>query len=127
MCRLKPRNAMCPQIPRNVMCPQIPSPQRPRNHLNMATMTEKSFCALEYARVFSVISVPRAFKNHHGNEASTNKSILRWYHQFKKTGCLCKKKSSSRPNVLKKVVERSEADFSPQKSTRVAPCEFGIP
>ncbi|GFY14426.1 uncharacterized protein TNCV_1314801 [Trichonephila clavipes] len=25
----------------------------------------------------------------------TNKSILRWYHQFKKTGCLCKKNAAA--------------------------------
>ncbi|GFU61893.1 hypothetical protein TNCV_1644661 [Trichonephila clavipes] len=50
-----------------------------------------------------------AFKNRYGKEAPTNKSILRWYHQFKKTACLCKKKSSSWLSVSDEAVKRRDA------------------
>ncbi|GFW68621.1 arylsulfatase B [Trichonephila clavipes] len=41
----------------------------------------------------SVNSVARSFRNSYGKEAPTNKSIVRWYHQFEETGCLCKRKA----------------------------------
>ncbi|GFV96890.1 transposable element Tcb2 transposase [Trichonephila clavipes] len=75
-----------------------------------------------------VISVQWAFTNRYGKEAPTNKSILQWYHQFKKTGCLCKKKSSVWPSVSEETEERVKQGFvrSPRKSTRVATCELGM-
>ncbi|GFT54696.1 hypothetical protein TNCV_958801 [Trichonephila clavipes] len=49
---------------------------------NMETVTAKCFCILEYARVFSVLSVQRAVRNRYGKEEPSKKSILRWYHHF---------------------------------------------
>ncbi|GFY18804.1 HTH_Tnp_Tc3_2 domain-containing protein [Trichonephila clavipes] len=48
----------------------------------------KSFCVLEYARGFSVISVQREFRNLFGKEAPTSKNLPRRYHHFEETGCL---------------------------------------
>ncbi|GFW70072.1 hypothetical protein TNCV_1405251 [Trichonephila clavipes] len=71
---------------------------------------------------FSVISVQRAFRNPHEKEAPTNRSILRWYNQFKKTGCLSEKKSSCRSSVLEEAMKRMRQSFvrSSQKSLRAA-------
>src|SRR5258705_3833247 len=95
----------------------------------MATMTEKSFCALEYARVFSVISVQRAFRNRYGKETPSQKNILRWYRQFKDTGCLCKKNRGGRPSVSDEMVDMVRQSYvrSPQKSTVAGARELGIP
>lgn len=95
----------------------------------MATVTEKSFCVLEYARVFSTTTVQRAFRIQYGKQSPTRKSILRWYKQFKETGCLCKKKSSGRPSLSNDAVEKVRESFvrSPRKSTRVAGRELGMP
>ncbi|KAF8789550.1 hypothetical protein HNY73_007481 [Argiope bruennichi] len=95
----------------------------------IATLSEKSFCVLEYARVFSTTTVQRAFRIQYGKESPTNKSILRWYKQFKETGCLCKKKSSGRPSLTNDTVEKVRESFvrRPRKSTRVAGRELGMP
>ncbi|GFW21341.1 transposable element Tcb1 transposase [Trichonephila clavipes] len=78
---------------------------------------------------FKFISVLRVYRNHYGKEAQISKSILRWCHQFKKTGCLGKKKSSGRPSVSEEAVERvrQSCGLSPRKSSRVVACEFGMP
>ncbi|GFW27674.1 hypothetical protein TNCV_765561 [Trichonephila clavipes] len=62
-------------------------------------------------------------------ETPTNRSILQWLHQFKKTNSLCKKKSSGRPSVSEEVVERVRQSFirSPRECTRVAARELEIP
>ncbi|GFS68476.1 hypothetical protein TNCV_4584071 [Trichonephila clavipes] len=58
-----------------------------------------------------VISMQRAFMNRYGKEAPSNKSILRWYHQFKETDCLCKKKSSGRPSVSEEAIKKVRQSF----------------
>ncbi|PNF36342.1 hypothetical protein B7P43_G00512 [Cryptotermes secundus] len=95
----------------------------------MATKQEKSFCLLEYARCSSVITVQRAFKREYGKEPPCKQSILRWYRQFKGTGCLCKRKSTDRPNVPYETVKSVRESFvrSPQKSTVRASRELGLP
>ena len=95
----------------------------------MATKQEKSFCVLEYARCTSVITVQRAFRREYGHEPPCKQSILRWYRQFKDTGCLCKGKSTGRPTVPDETVERVRESFvrSPQKSTARGSRELGIP
>ncbi|GFX92017.1 hypothetical protein TNCV_5004811 [Trichonephila clavipes] len=62
-------------------------------------------------------------------ETPTNRSILQWLHQFKKTNSLCKKKSSGRPSVSEEVVETVRQSFirSPRECTRVAARELEIP
>jgi hypothetical protein len=54
----------------------------------MATKLEKSFCVLEYARCSSIIAVQRSFRAEHREEPPCKQRILRWYRQFKDTGCL---------------------------------------
>ncbi|PNF38966.1 hypothetical protein B7P43_G06601, partial [Cryptotermes secundus] len=56
-------------------------------------------------------------------------SILRRYRQLKHTDCLCKRKSTSRPNVPDETVARVRESFvrRPQKSTVRATRELGLP
>ncbi|GFU21737.1 hypothetical protein TNCV_3123361 [Trichonephila clavipes] len=57
--------------------------------------------------------------------APTNKSFLRWFQEFKETGCLSEKKSSGQPSLGKSCGE-CEAEFC-SKSTGVASRKFGMP
>lgn len=95
----------------------------------MATKQEKSFCVLEYARCTSVIAVQRAFRRKYQQEPPCKQSILRWYRQFRDSGCLCKRKSTGRPQVTDETVERVRETFvrSPQKSTARGSRELGLP
>ncbi|KAJ4430933.1 hypothetical protein ANN_19526 [Periplaneta americana] len=54
---------------------------------------------------------------------------IRWYADFKTRGCICKRKSTSRPSVREGNVERVRESFrrSPQKSTVNASRELNIP
>ncbi|GBN65958.1 hypothetical protein AVEN_79858-1 [Araneus ventricosus] len=60
----------------------------------MAAMQKESFCVLEYAKCSSVASVRRAFLRKYGIVAPGHQSILRWFRQFRETGCMCKGKST---------------------------------
>ena len=95
----------------------------------MEAKREKSFCVLEYAKCSSVTAVQRSFRRQYGKEPPCKQSILRWYRQFKDTGCLCKGKSTGRPHVSDATVERVRESFvrSPKKSTNRASRELGIP
>lgn len=95
----------------------------------MAEKQEKSFCVLEYAKCSSVTKVQRAFVRKYGKAAPGHQSILRWFRQFRDTGCLCKGTSTGRPRVSEETVERVRQSFvrSPQKSTVRASLEMGIP
>ena len=95
----------------------------------MAAMQVKSFCVLEYAKCSSVTSVQRAFLRKYGKAAPGHQSILRWFRQFRETGCLYKGKSTGRPRVSEEIVEHVRQSFvrSPQKSTVRASRELGIP
>ncbi|PNF20161.1 hypothetical protein B7P43_G00613 [Cryptotermes secundus] len=94
-----------------------------------ATKQEKSFGLLEYTRCSSVIAVQRALRREYEKEPPCKQSILRWYRQFKDTGCLCKRKSTGQPNVPDETVERVRESFmsSLQKSTVRASRELGPP
>ncbi|GBN76192.1 hypothetical protein AVEN_258915-1 [Araneus ventricosus] len=54
----------------------------------MAEVQAKSFCVLEYTKCSSVTKVQRAFLRKYGKAAAGHKSILRWFRQFRETGCL---------------------------------------
>ncbi|GFW10198.1 hypothetical protein TNCV_1849151 [Trichonephila clavipes] len=60
-----------------------------------------------------------AWKNRYGRKAPNCKSNFLRNHQFKKTGSLCKKKSSGQPSVSEEAVERKE------KSKGLRSGEFG--
>ncbi|GBL98449.1 hypothetical protein AVEN_185607-1 [Araneus ventricosus] len=57
----------------------------------------EEFSVLEYAKCSSVSSVQRAFLRKYGKAAPGHQSILRWFRQFRETGCLCKGKTTGRP------------------------------
>ena len=85
----------------------------------MAASGEKSFCALGYHTIGSLVTVKRAFRAKYAKDPPTEKPIRAWYKQFAETGCLCKQKSSGRPLTAEDDVERVRASFlhSPKKST----------
>ena len=92
-------------------------------------MQHKMFCVLEFIKTQSATAVHRAFRLRFNSQPPTRKSICRWNHQFEQIGCLCKGKSSGRPNVSEENVRRIQesSERSPRKSTRRASRELGIP
>ncbi|GFX52576.1 DUF4817 domain-containing protein [Trichonephila clavipes] len=55
--------------------------------------------ALSSLKRQSVITVQRAFRIKFGCQLPNDNNILRWYHQFETTGCLCKGKRTGRPRL----------------------------
>jgi hypothetical protein len=90
---------------------------------------KKAFCVLDYHVNQSVISVQRHFRTRFNEDPPSNQSIRKWYLNFKRNGCICKKKSTGRPSVSNEVVEQVRESFtrSPQKSTVKCSRELGIP
>ncbi|GFV71985.1 DUF4817 domain-containing protein [Trichonephila clavipes] len=65
----------------------------------MATSKQKVFCFIHFAKTESAITVQRAFRIIFDCQPPNDNKILRWYHQFETTGCLCKGKSTGRPRL----------------------------
>jgi len=63
-----------------------------RNKTIMATLEEKAFCVLQFAKHESVVSVQRAFRRQFNNDPPSPNSIRRWYQQFRQRGAFVKKK-----------------------------------
>ena len=82
-----------------------------RNKAIMATLEQKAFCVLQFARHESVVSVQRAFRRQFNSDPPSPNSIRRWYHQFQTTGCLCKGKSAGRRRLSEENVERVRQSF----------------
>lgn len=97
--------------------------------MKMATMQQKAFCVLEYARCLSVVTVQRAFRREYEIAPPGHQSILRWYRNFKTTGVLEKRKSTGRPRVSDATVDAVRQCFvqSPQQSTSQAGRALGMP
>ena len=60
------------------------------------TKQQKAFCAVEYAKTTSVITVQRSFRRQFEVDPSDKNSIKLWHTQLMETGCLCKGKSTGR-------------------------------
>ena len=58
------------------------------------TKQQKAFCAVEYAKTTSVITVQRNFRRQFEVDPPDKNSIKRWHTQVMETGCLCKGKST---------------------------------
>ena len=58
------------------------------------TKQQKAFCAVEYAKTVSVITVQRNFRRQFEVDPPDKNSIKRWHTQLMETGCLCKGKST---------------------------------
>ena len=73
--------------------------RRSRGHkmFKMApTKQQKAFCAVEYAKTTSVITVQRNFRRQFEVDPPDKNSIKRWHTKLMETGCLCKGKSTGR-------------------------------
>jgi hypothetical protein len=64
-----------------------------------ASAQEKAFCVPECAKTTSLSSVQRHFRTRYGKNPPTRKSIYDWYKQLQGEGCVCKGKSTRRPQV----------------------------
>lgn len=95
----------------------------------VATVQQKSFCVLEFAKCNSVTTVHRCFRLKYRIDPPNGWNIRRWYRQFVDTGCLCKGKSPGRPRVSEENVARIQTAFqrSPTKSTRHASRKLQLP
>lgn len=95
------------------------------------TPQQRSWCVLEFSKTSSVTAVQRAFRRLHHVKPPTNKSILKWYNDFRDKGCICdqRKGHSGRPSVSEEVVDRVRQTFlrSPKKSTRRCSQELQVP
>ncbi|GFX39497.1 hypothetical protein TNCV_2668591 [Trichonephila clavipes] len=60
------------------------------------TVLFAGICARKFARAESAITVQRAFHIQFGCQHPNDNIILRYYHQFEITGCLCKGKRTGR-------------------------------
>ncbi|GFW43221.1 transposable element Tcb2 transposase [Trichonephila clavipes] len=58
----------------------------------MAVSKQKAFCVLQFAKAESDINVQRAFRIQFGCQPPNENNILRGFHQFETTSCLCKGK-----------------------------------
>jgi hypothetical protein len=92
-----------------------------------ALPTERSWCALEFARSNSVVAVQQAFWRQFGRRGPPALSIWRWYEQFRDRDCICHqgKGRAGRPSVTEKTVGRVRESFvrSPRKSVSRARAE----
>ena len=60
------------------------------------TKQQKAFCAVEYAKTTSVITVQRNFRRQFEVDPPDENSVKHWHTQLMETGCLCKGKSTGR-------------------------------
>ena len=70
-----------------------------RSKAIMATLEQKAFGVLQFAKHESVVSLQRGFRRQFNSDSPSPNSIRRWYRQFQTTGCFCKGKSAGRPRV----------------------------
>lgn len=93
------------------------------------TLTEKSFCVLEFERTRSATTVQRRFRTRYHKDPPNRKSIYDWHRKFKDTGCLRKGKSSGRPATSDAQVElvRATVVNTPRISTRKTGMELQMP
>jgi hypothetical protein len=77
------------------------------------------------------VAVQRTFRRKFGRRGPPEKSIRRWYEQFRNGGCICHqgKGHAGRPSVTKETADRVRETFTrnPRKSVRRASRELMIP
>ena len=109
-----------PHMERNSRCSSFVRMRNPtplfslglwRRKATMATLEQKAFCVLQFAKNESFVSVQRAFRRQFNSDPPSPSSIRRWYQQFQTTGCFCKGKSAGRPRVSEESVERVSQSF----------------
>jgi hypothetical protein len=99
------------------------------SYLKMATIQEKATYVLWFYETKSVIKIQRLYRTHYGKDPPTDKALRRWLKQFQKTGSVLHRKVAGRLSIsqedtdpIQEVISRS-----PQKSTRRACLQLGIP
>ncbi|PSN41323.1 hypothetical protein C0J52_20245 [Blattella germanica] len=78
----------------------------------MATPVQKLFCAIEFAKINSVVTVQCTFRRRF-NEwyRPSAKNIRNWFVQLRDTGCLCKGKSPGQLQNSEENVGRTQEEF----------------
>jgi hypothetical protein len=77
----------------------------------------------------SVLRTQRRYRTQHGKAPPPDKAIRRWVKQFQETGSVLRRKGAGRPSTWQEDVDRIQEAFSrsPQKSTRRASLQLGLP
>ncbi|GFX53593.1 DUF4817 domain-containing protein [Trichonephila clavipes] len=83
-----------------------------------STKPRKAFCAVEYAKTMSVITIQRIFRRRFGVDPPDKNSIKRWHTQRKEAGCLRKDKSTGTPHILEKVCLKKQQKGGPEECSR---------
>jgi hypothetical protein len=95
----------------------------------MATVQEKAMCVLWFFETNSVIKTQDRHRTQYGKDPPSDNAIRHWLKQFQETGSVLHRKGAGRPSTSQEDVDRIQEAFSrsPQKSTRRAPLQLGIP
>jgi hypothetical protein len=73
---------------------------------NMAVSGEqKAFCVLQFAKIQSIVTVQRGFRNQYRTEPPMDKTVRHWYRKFVETGCLYVAKRTGRPGPSPGIVD----------------------
>jgi transposase-like protein len=99
------------------------------SYLKMATIQEKAMCVLWFFATKSVINMQRRYITQYGTDPHPDKAIRRWVKQFQETGSVLHRKGERRPSTSQEDVDRIQEVISrsPQKSTRRASLQLGLP
>ena len=76
-----------------------------------ATSEQKAFCALQLAKIQSIVTVQHAFRIKFRYDSPSDNNICRWYHEYENTSFFCKGKSTGWPRVSEESVERVRESF----------------
>jgi hypothetical protein len=95
----------------------------------MAAVQQKAMWVLRFIETKSVIKRQRRYRTQYGKYPPSDNAIQRWLKQFQETGCVLHRKGAGRPSTSQEVVDRIQEAFSwsPQKSTRRAALQLGVP
>ncbi|GFV91062.1 DUF4817 domain-containing protein [Trichonephila clavipes] len=77
------------------------------------TEPQKAFCAVEYTKTMSAITLQCNFQRQLKVDPPDKNSIKHWYTQLIETSCLCKGKSTRQP-CLEETVDKVQQSFQPQ-------------
>jgi hypothetical protein len=99
------------------------------SYLKMVTVKENAMCVLWFFETKSSIKMQRHYRSQYGKDSPSDKTIRRRLKQFQETGSVLHRKGTGRPSTLQEDVDRIQEAFSrsPQKPTRRASLQLGIP
>jgi hypothetical protein len=99
------------------------------SYLKMANVQEKAMCVLRFSEPKSVVKMQRCYRTQYGKDRPLDNAIRHWLKIFQETGRVLHRKGAGRPSTSQEDVNRIQEAFSrsPQKSTRRASLQLGIP